>query len=200
MTIRVGSAPASSRTRNWSSPTAESTPCVVMANPVRRDARAAARCTRSSWAVSQGLSVPISPMMPGRTPLSPDPAGDLVDKLVGQRIDAASVDARLGRVVGLAIPATAHHHVQAAGGRDRSQPLRVAADAGRRQVHDRPAARRPEPGQLLEDDRLVAGELPVVPAVGDVPQRDLRVLVGQGDPEGRGVDRSKDRLDVRHRS
>ena len=42
------------------------TPWVVMASPVRRAARAAARWTRSSSAETHGLSVPISPMIPGR--------------------------------------------------------------------------------------------------------------------------------------
>ena len=40
------------------------------------DARAAARCTRSSSALTHGLSVPISPMIPGRTPVSPTPSAN----------------------------------------------------------------------------------------------------------------------------
>ena len=171
---------------------------VVIASPVRRAARAAARWTRSSAADSHGLSVPISPMMPGRTRVRPDAVRRLADELVGEVVDRSPVDARLGRVVGPAVPAAAHDHVQAAGPGDRAEPSRVATDAGQRQVDERAAARRAEARELLEDDRLVARELPVVPAAGDLPQRDLRVLVGQRHPEVGGVDRAEDGLDVGH--
>ena len=63
------------RSRSWSSPTGESTAWVVIASPVRRAARATARWTRSSWAESHGLSVPISPMMPGPHAALPHPVG-----------------------------------------------------------------------------------------------------------------------------
>ena len=53
---------------------ADRTAWVVIARPVRRAARAAARWTRSSAGETHGLSVPISPMIPGRTPLSPTPS------------------------------------------------------------------------------------------------------------------------------
>ena len=80
---------------------------------------------------------------------------------------------------------------EASRGRARRRP-------GCRSTSDPPPAVA-EPGELLEDERLVAGELPVVPSVRDVPQRDLRVLVGQGDPEQVGIDRTEDGLDVGHR-
>ena len=100
MTTRVGSAPSSSKIRSWSRPTGDRTAWVVMARPVRRAARAAARWTRSSRAETHGLSVPISPMIPGRTPVVPDPVGRLADELVGQVVDGAPIDQRLRRVVG----------------------------------------------------------------------------------------------------
>ena len=77
MMTRVGSAPSSSKIRSWASPTADRTPWVVIARPVRRAARAAARWTRSSGGETHGLSVPISPMIPGRTPRVADPVGRL---------------------------------------------------------------------------------------------------------------------------
>ncbi len=48
----------------------------MIAIPVRTAARAAARWTRSSLALTHGLSVPISPMIPGRIPLLPTPASN----------------------------------------------------------------------------------------------------------------------------
>ena len=57
-----------------------------------------------------------------------------------------------------------------------------------------PAARKA--AELLDDDRLVAAELPVVPAVRDVPERDRGVLVGQDPAELRRVDRPEDGLDA----
>ena len=50
--------------------------------------------------------------------------------------------------------------------------------------------------QLLDDHLLVATQLPVVPAVRDVPQRDRRVLVGQRPAQVGRVDRAADRLDL----
>ena len=199
MTTRAGSRPSSSRIRSWSRPTGDSTPWVVTASPVRRAARAAARWTRSSSAETHGLSVPISPMIPGRTPVPSTPSRDLGHELVGEVVDRPPVDARLRGVVHAAIPAAAHHDVEAARRRDVAQPRRVAPDARERQVDQAAPAGVAEPRQLLEDHRLVAGQLPVVPAAGDVPQRDLGVLVRERPPEGRGIDRAEDRLDVCHR-
>ena len=73
MTTRPGSTPSSSNTVSWAAPTSDITAWVVIARPVRRDARAAARWTRSSAGDSHGLSVPISPMIPIRMPVSPTP-------------------------------------------------------------------------------------------------------------------------------
>ena len=100
MTTRPGSAPSSSKIRSWARPTADITAWVVIARPVRRAARAAARWTRSSAGETHGLSVPISPMIPGRTPLSPTPLSISRDQLVGEVVDRAPVDEGLGRVVG----------------------------------------------------------------------------------------------------
>ena len=179
-------------------PDRDSTPWVVMASPVRRAARAAARWTRSSAGETHGLSVPISPMIPGRTPV-PHPVGRLAHQLVGEVVDRAPVDARLGRVVGRPVPAAAHDDVQAAGARRgrRSQAGSRPTPGSVRSTSAAPAG-RPEACQLLEDDRLVAGQLPVVPAARDVPQRDLGVLVRQGEAEVVRVDRAEDGLDVGH--
>ncbi len=198
MTTLVGSAPSSSKMRSWSRPTGERTPWVVMARPVRRAARAAARWTRSSCAETHGLSVPISPMMPGRTPLSPTPSVASATSSSARSIHGPAIDQRLGRVVGAAIPAAAHDDVQVARPRETGQPGRVAPDAGEREVDQAAATGRAKRGQLVQDHRLVAGELPVVPAVGDLPQRDLGVLVGQREPELRRIDGTEDRLDVGH--
>ena len=81
---------------------------------------------------------------------------------------------------------------------DARQPGRVASDARQGQVHEPAAAGGPVGRQLLEDQRLVARELPVVPAIGDLPQRDLGVLVREREPELGGIDRTEDRLDVGH--
>ena len=198
MTTRVGSAPSSSKIRSWSSPTGDSTAWVVIARPVRRAARAAARWTRSSCADTHGLSVPISPMIPGRTPVSPTPVARLGDELVGEVIDRPPVDEGLRRVVRAAIPAAAHDDVEPARPGDARQPGRIAPDPGQGQVHEPAAAGGPVRRQLLEDQGLVARELPVVPAIGDLPQRDLGVLVRQREPELGGIDRTEDRLDVGH--
>ena len=142
MTTRPGSAPSSSKIRSWARPTSERTPWVVIASPVRRDARAAARWTRSSAGETHGLSVPISPMIPGRTPRVPHSLLDLADKLVGQVVHGATVDPGLGRVVGRPIPAAAHDEVQAARLGEATQPGRVAPDARQRQVDEAAAACR----------------------------------------------------------
>ena len=172
---------------------------VVIASPVRRAARATARWTRSSCGRQPRL-VRADLADDARPDAGlPHPVGRLSDQLVGEVVDRPPIDARLGRVVGAAVPATAHDDVQAARRRDRPRATAGSRpDAGRRQVDDRAAARGPEARELLEDQRLVAGQLPVVPAVGDVPQRDLRVLVRQRHPEVGGVDRAEDGLDVGH--
>ena len=199
MTTRAGSTPSSSKIRSWASPTSDSTAWVVMARPVRRAARAAARWTRSSAGDTHGLSVPISPMMPGRTPVSPTPSVDLPDELVGEIVDRTPIDQRLGRVVGGPVPAAAHDDVEAAGARPASRSQsRITPDARQGQVHQPASAGVAEPGELVEDDRLVARQLPVIPARLDVPQRDLGVLVRQGEPERVGLDRAEDGLDVGH--
>ena len=73
MTTRPGSTPSSSKIFSCSSPIDDMTAWVVTARPVRRAARPAARWTRSS-AVIHGLSVPISPTIPGLIPVSPTPS------------------------------------------------------------------------------------------------------------------------------
>ncbi len=128
----------------------------------------------------------------------PHPDGRVVDQLVGQRVHRSLVDERLGRVVRRAVPAPAHDDGQAAQLRDPQEPGGVAADPGQREVREGGAAGLLEPGQLLEDHRLVRRQLPVVPAILDVPERALGVLVGKDEPQGRGVDRALDGHDVRH--
>jgi hypothetical protein len=146
MTTRDRSAPSASNRLELVEPTVDWTAWVVIASPVRRAARAAARWTRSSRGEIHGLSVPISPMIPGRIPVSPYPVGRLVDDLVGERVDGATVDQRLGRVVGVAIPAGAHDEVQSGRLRQPGEPARVPPDTGQRQVDDRaPAGSRGTP-------------------------------------------------------
>ena len=198
MTTRAGSAPSSSKMRSWARPTSDRTAWVVIASPVARDARAAARWTRSSDGETHGLSVPISPMIPGRTPDVPHSFGRLADQLVGQVVGRAAVDAGLGRVVGRAIPAAAHDDVEVTGRRESGQPRRVPPDAGERQVDQPAPAGLPEARELGEDHRLVAGQLPVIPAALDVPQGDLGVLVRQRETERIRLDGTEDRLDVGH--
>jgi hypothetical protein len=79
-----------------------------------------------------------------------------------------------------------------------AQPERIASDAGQGQVDEAAPAGRPVAREFLDDHRLVAGQLPVVPARLDVPERDLRMLVRQREPERVGVDRTEDCLDVGH--
>ena len=88
--------------------------------------------------------------------------------------------------------------MEAARLRQAAQPDRVAPDTGQGQVDQTAAAGRAEPGELFEDDRLVAGQLPVVPAALDVPQRDLGVFVRERDAELRRIERAEDGLDVGH--
>ena len=76
MITRSGLRPSSTRTSSWAAPTGDATPWVVTAMPVAIAARAAARWTRSSAGLSQGLSVPISPMIPGRTPVPSTPCSN----------------------------------------------------------------------------------------------------------------------------
>ena len=144
MTTRDRSAPSASKTSSWSSPTVDWTAWVVIASPVRRAARAAARWTRSSWAESHGLSVPISPMIPARIPVSPTPsvASRTISSASG--VDRAAIDQRLGRVVGAAVPAGAHDDVESGRPGEPGEPRRVAPDAVERQVDD--ASRRRPPG------------------------------------------------------
>ena len=63
------------------------------------------------------------------------------------------------------------------------QADRVASDAGQGQVDEGAAAGRPERRQLGHDERVVRGQLPVVPAIRDVPERDPGVLVRQDEAE-----------------
>ena len=128
----------------------------------------------------------------------PHSLGRLADQLVGQVVGRAAVDARLGRVVGGAIPAAAHDDVEVTGRRESDQPRRVPPDAGERQVDQPAPARLPEARELGEDHRLVAGQLPVIPAALDVPQGDLGVLVRQRETERIRLDGTEDRLDVGH--
>ena len=146
-----------------------------------------ARWTRSSAGETHGLSVPISPKIPGRTPVSPTPTVASRDQLVRQVVHGAPVDAGLRRVVGRPVPAAAHDDVQAGARRPAraATPDRDPSPAGVRSASPLPPAARIA-GQFLQDDRLVAGQLPVVPARLDVPQGDLGVLVGQGEPEASG--------------
>ena len=88
--------------------------------------------------------------------------------------------------------------MQPRGTREAGQPARIAPDPGQRQVDQGIAAGGTELVELLDDQGLVTGELPVVPAALDVPQRDLGVLVRQGEPELAGIDRTEDGLDARH--
>src|SRR5215218_925668 len=138
------------------------------------------------------------PEDPGPDPGVPDAVRRLCDELLGKRLDRPPVDEQLGRVVRGPIPAGPHDEVQAAPRREAGQPPRVAPDARRSEVDERAPSGIAKRRQLLEDERLVAGQLPVVPAALDLPQVDLRVLVREGEPELSGVDRTADRHDVCH--
>src|SRR4051794_32131109 len=52
--------------------------------------------------------------------------------------------------------------------------------------------------ELGRDDLGVAGQLPVVPAARDVPERDRRVLVRERESEGVRRDIAEDGADMRH--
>ena len=137
-------------------------------------------------------------MIPIRTPDSPTPTVRLGDQLLGQGVDGSPVDHRLRRVVGAPVPAAAHHEVEPAPLGQALEPGGVAPDAGHREVDEGRPAGVLVVRELVEDHRLVARELPVVPAVRDVPERDLRVLVGQREPDRRRLDGPEDGHDVRH--
>jgi hypothetical protein len=124
---------------------------------------------------------------------------DLADQLIGQVVHGAPIDQRLGRVVGRPVPARAHHDVQAAGLGVAAQAERVAAHAGQGQVHQRAPAASSKRGQLGQDQGVVRGQLPVIPAIRDLPELDAGVLVGQDEAEVGGRHRAKDRLDVARR-
>ena len=201
MTTRAGSTPSSVKMRSCARPTGDWTPWVVIAMPVCFDARAAARWTRSSRALTHGLSVPISPMIPGRMPPTPTPSLQLADHLGRKVVDAAAVDERLGRVVRLAVPAGAHHDVDAEALARRRSRSGSRPTPGEREVDQRSAAAPAEFPELLDDEVVVGGELPVVPSVRDVPQADAGVLVREREAELLGRDRSGDGHDARrHRS
>jgi len=127
-----------------------------------------------------------------------DPVLDLAHEVVRQRIDRPPIDVEGRRVVSVAIPTRAHHQMHAGRASEAHEPGRVAAHPGRRHVDEGPAAGRAIARELGGDDGLVRRQLPVVPAVRDVPQRDLGVLVRQREPELGRVDRAEDRLDVCH--
>ena len=133
----------------------------------------------------------------GADPRLPHPVRDFADELVGQVVNGSLVDARLDRVVGVPIPPAAHHDVEAARPRKAREPARVATNARQRQVSQGAATGGPESFELGEDDRLIAGQLPVVPPVLDVPQRDLGVFVGQREAEIGRLYRPEHRLDMR---
>src|SRR3954447_25905540 len=128
----------------------------------------------------------------------PHPVLDLPDELVREVVDGATVDAGLRRVVGRPIPTAAHDDVQTRGARDVPEPQGITTDAGQRQIDESASTGSPIAFELLDDDGLVAGQLPVIPARLDMPQRDLGVLVRQREAEGVGVDRTEDGLDVGH--
>ena len=128
-----------------------------------------------------------------------DAVGRVPDDLVGEVVDRPAIDQGFRGVIGLAVPARTHHDVEVGRLGQPDQPARVATDTRRREVDDRRSTHGGELQQLLGDDRLVAAELPVVPAIGDVPERDRGVLVRQREPESRGVDRTADGLDMRVR-
>ena len=144
MTTRPGSAPSSSKTRSWSSPTGDRTAWVVIAIPVRRAARAAARWTRSSWRRQPRLVGPDLADDPG-----PDPRSRRRRRSNSRTSSSARSSTvrrsiqRLGRVVGGPVPAAAHDDVQPGRLGVAPEPRRVATDPGQGQVDERPAAGRP---------------------------------------------------------
>ena len=82
--------------RSCASPTSDMTAWVVTARPVRRAARAAARMDALLLAGQPRLVGPDLADDPGRTPVPRTPAVALADELVGQVVDRALLDARLG--------------------------------------------------------------------------------------------------------
>src|SRR3954452_13539461 len=135
---------------------------------------------------------------PGANARLPHPGLDLGDQLMREIVYGPAVDPSLRRVVGRPVPAAAHHYVETSGRRDITKPQRVTPDARKCEVDEATSAGRAIASELLDDDGLVAGQLPVVPARLDMPQRDLGVLVRQREPKRVGVDRTEDGLDVRH--
>jgi len=65
-----------------------------------------------------------------------------------------------------------------------------------RQIDDCRAAGGSELCELIDDDGLIAPELPVVPAIGDMPESDGSVLVGQCPAQLAGIDPTENRLDA----
>ena len=128
----------------------------------------------------------------------PHSLGRLADQLVGQVVGRAAVDAGLGRVVGGPVPAAAHDDVEVTGRRESDEPRRIPPDTGERQVDQPAPTGLPEARELGQDHRLVASQLPVVPAALDVPQGDLGVLVRQRETERVRLDGTEDGLDVGH--
>ncbi len=196
MTTRDRSAPSASKTSSWSRPDRR-------LDRVGRD--------REPGPAGGPGGGSVDPLLARRDPRlvrpdladdpGPDPGlahalGRLADDLVGERFDGAAVDQRLGRVVGVAIPARAHDDVQPGRLRQPDEPARIPPDAGQREVEDRAAAGRPERRELLDDHGLVAPQLPVVPAVLDMPEGDRGVLVGQDPAEVGRVDGPADGLDT----
>ncbi len=118
---------------------------------------------------------------------------DLPDELLGQVVDRAAVDLRLGRVVGPAVPTGAHDDVEVAGLGIAAQPDRIPAHARQGQVDQGPAAGRPERSQLGHDQGIVRGQLPVVPPIRDLPEVNPGVLVGQDEAKLRGGHRTAHR-------
>ena len=119
-----------------------------------------------------------------------DPVLELGDELGRQLAHRPAGDARLRWVVGLAIPAAAHHDVEPGSAGEAAQPLRIAADARQGEVDERGAAAAPEVPQLVGDEVVGRAEGPVVPARRDLPQADAGVLVWKGHPHLVRRDRS----------
>ena len=142
---------------------------------------------------------------PGPDAAVPNPNRRLANDLVGEIGDRAAVDQGFGRVVRVAVPAAAHDEVKSGCTREAGEPLRVAPDARQRQVDDRGATRGREFCELLDDHALVPSKLPVVPAIGDMPEGNCGVLVGKSpaqlpriDPAENGLDAGRRGRGVRH--
>jgi len=150
------------------------------------------RLVRADLADDAGPHAPI--------PRTGNPLLQLPHELVGEVVDRATIDQRLGRVVGAAIPAAAHHDVEPGRLREPAKPPGIASEARRGDIRERRPTEIAKPLELGPDDLEVARELPVVPAIGDVPERDGRVLVREREAESSGLDRPEHRLDVWHRA